>query len=128
MKRLMLAVAISLNLFGASARADYSEGSRVGVITKLSKKGLFCKSWEGELNMGGFKNKKSDKGTNVVANIFEFTIPDDKPEILEAANQAMDIGADVRLSYTQSWFYDPCSSSTGYYVSGIKIIKLPLPE
>ena len=34
-------------------RYDYSEGERAGYIQKFSRKGWLCKTWEGELAMGG---------------------------------------------------------------------------
>lgn len=30
---------------------SYSEGERAGYVQKLSKKGWFCKTWEGEIAM-----------------------------------------------------------------------------
>lgn len=49
MKKL-LTIAIVALLF-SSCTNDYSQGERVGVITKFSNKGLVWKSWEGDLKI-----------------------------------------------------------------------------
>ncbi len=51
----------------------YSEGTRSGVLTKVSKKGYLFKTYEGEMNVGGFSG---GDGTIMPATIFKFSIPD----------------------------------------------------
>ena len=46
-----------------------SEGSKIGRIVKLSKYGLFSKTWEGELIRGGLTDGSGVNGTS-----FHFTI------------------------------------------------------
>jgi len=105
------------------AGLPYSQGERVGVITKLSNKGLFCKTWEGEMNLGGFRNKTStDKDgnstTSVVANIFEFSVTD--PEIVTQIQEAMNQGEAVGLMYEQYLIHNICKSSTGYIITRVR--------
>jgi len=53
----------------------YSEGTRSGILTKISKKGYVFKTYEGELNIGGiFQNN----GTIVPTTIFNFSVRDKK--------------------------------------------------
>lgn len=66
----------------------YSDGERTGVITKFSHKGMLIKTWEGELNMGGF-----DQGG--VATIWAFSVDD--PVIVEKNP----------TSATRRWTLDP---------------------
>ncbi len=110
-------------LFTQSDGVSYSEGERVGVITKLSHKGLFCKTWEGEMNLGGFKNvsSKDNEGrstTSMVANVFEFSVTD--PEIVAQIQEAMNQGETVGLMYSQMLIHNPCVSGTGYIITGVR--------
>jgi len=49
----------------------YSEGTRSGVLTKVSKKGYAFKTFEGELNVGGLNQ---GDGTIMPASIFKFSV------------------------------------------------------
>lgn len=49
----------------------YSEGTRSGVLTKVSKKGYVFKTFEGELNVGGLNQ---GDGTIMPASIFKFSV------------------------------------------------------
>ena len=48
MKKLFVLAAAALSL--ASCTENYSNGERIGMITKFSEKGLVYSSWEGTLN------------------------------------------------------------------------------
>lgn len=105
------------------AGVPYSQGERVGIITKLSKKGLFCKTWEGEMNFGGFKNQTTTdsegrSSTAMVANIFEFSVTD--PQVAADVQEAMNEGQTVGLTYDQFLIHNPCTSSTGYLITGVR--------
>lgn len=98
---------------------NYSNGVRAGVITKLSHKGLFMKSWEGELNMGGMKESTDGKGhTTTVANIFEFSVTDE--QVVKTIQDALDSGKPVKLTYHQ-YFIHPMGLETAYVVSKAEV-------
>jgi hypothetical protein len=79
MRKIVAIVFLPLVLSGCF---DYSDGSRVGVVTKLSRKGLICKTWEGQMNLGGMKTvtvTSSDGKSSMdqtVPNTFDFTVED----------------------------------------------------
>ena len=57
-------------LIGAYAVSDYtySEGMRQGTISKFSRKGIVCKTWEGELAMANFsKDGRAGREVSVEA-------------------------------------------------------------
>ena len=97
----------------------YSEGERAGVVTKFSHKGIFCKTWEGELNMGGMtKHTDSKRFTSFVANIWSFSVTN--PALVSQIQEAMDEGKPVTLQYSQ-WVIAPiCKSESSYIVTGVK--------
>jgi len=87
---------------------SYSEGDRVGILQKVSRKGWICKTDEGELAMyviGG-----------VAPQIWDFTVRrDDVAKQLEAH-----LGERVRLHYTEHrGVPTSCFGDTRYYVDAV---------
>ena len=77
-----------------------SDGKRVGTITKFSHKGLFVKSYEGELNMGGFRDRTDSEGKHsVVGNVWEFSCSN--PEVAKKLDNLL--GKQVVIQYHQSF-------------------------
>ena len=48
---IIASVVIPLTGLGIGILPNYSNGSRIGIVTKISEKGVFFKSWEGEMLM-----------------------------------------------------------------------------
>ena len=113
MKKLLLAVAATAFL-SACGVLTYSEGDRAGVVTKLSKKGVVCKTWEGELLMGGINQFAAP-----AANVFHFSVVDEN--IVDDLKVVMEQQKPVRLTYKQvllPWF---CDQQTEYQIVGVTI-------
>jgi hypothetical protein len=103
--KLILALIAALSL--TACAPNYSEGTRAGVVTKLSKKGLIWKSWEGSLNQGGTKTvHDADGNSQVVANAIDFNVSN--PEVIKKLQDAMNSGVRVEITYNQ-WFISPPS-------------------
>lgn len=99
---------------------NYSEGERVGVITKFSKKGLLSKTWEGSVNQGGTVQVSDGKGnSSVVPSVVDFNVQD--PEIIEAIKTAANEGKRVKISYTQ-WYVKPVSIDNDRVVTKIEFL------
>ena len=93
-------VAIGIFLAAVGNVVNTSDGKRVGVLTKFSNKGVFIKSYEGELNMGGVRNNVNSKGErNVVANVWEFSCSN--PQMAEKLENL--IGKEVVIKYHESF-------------------------
>lgn len=100
---------------------NYSEGTRIGVVTKLSYKGLFWKSWEGTLNQGGTKIESDGQGNSqVVANAIDFNVSD--PEVIEQLKSAASSGSRVEIHYNE-WFMPPLSIVNDHVVDSVKELK-----
>lgn len=54
---------------------SYSDGTRSGILTKVSKKGYIFKTYEGELNIGGINQ---GDGTIMPNTVFKFSVYDEK--------------------------------------------------
>lgn len=95
------------------AFAARSDGNRIGTVTKLSTKGIFCKTIEGELVMGGLDGKGQ-------ANVWEFSVLD--PNVKAELSYAMSRNSTVSLTYTQSGVFNPCERGTSYVVTSVTSI------
>jgi hypothetical protein len=94
----------------------YSEGTRSGILTKVSKKGFVFKTYEGELIIGGLNQ---GDGALMPATVFKFSVTD-KPvyDKLEA-----DQGKKVILHYKQvikNFFWQ---GETDYFVHAVTFVN-----
>lgn len=95
---------------------NYSEGERAGWVQKLSRKGVLCKTWEGELAMVTMPGTTPEK--------FFFTVWDDG--VAEQINRLM--GHRVSLHYRQKvGIPTTCFGETRYYVDRVvEVREIPL--
>lgn len=91
---------------------NYSDGERVGVVTKLSNKGLIWKSWEGELLMA----LPVDVAGTTQPEKFIFNV---SPACVERVQQAMKSGKRVTLVYTE-WVFCPITIENDHVVTDVK--------
>lgn len=82
-----------------------SNGSRVGLVTKLSYKGYIFRSWEGEMLVG--------KGES--ANVWAFSVID--KSLVNDVKAAMLKGHRVEIEYTQQFF--TLTRDTSYIVTHV---------
>lgn len=111
---------VTIGIFAAAVGkvVGTSDGKRVGVLTKFSHKGLFIKSYEGELNMGGVRNNDNSKGErNVVANVWEFSCSN--PQMAEKLESL--VGKEVVIKYHQS--FAGLKRDTSYDVVSVEEVK-----
>lgn len=115
MSKLAVAFLVSF-LFGSAGcsgcGSDYSTGVRSGVIVKFSRKGLLCKSWEGEVNLGGMVS--TDSGS--VPNVWKFHADESNAPAIEKAVRA---GKPVQLHYKQ-WTISPWCQDSDYDVMTVE--------
>lgn len=106
-----------LTLSLAACMPNYSDGSRVGTVTKLSYKGLIWKSWEGEMVMGGVRQNQDENGNlNTVANVFAFNVD---PDAVEKVRKAQESGRPVKLIYRQ-WWLSPLTIQNDHVVIDVQ--------
>ncbi|HYF57490.1 MAG TPA: hypothetical protein VEA81_00885 [Burkholderiaceae bacterium] len=91
---------------------SYSSGERAGWVQKFSKKGWFCKTWEGEIALVSMPGAIPEK--------FLFTVLDDS--VAEDINRHM--GRRVALHYEQKvGLPTSCFGETRYYVT--RVVAVP---
>lgn len=100
----------------------YSEGTRVGILYKFSRKGNVFKTYEGEMVLPGVKFK--GEKTALQSNMFHFSVSDEG-----LAQQLMKSqGMEVELHYAQYnnalvWRGDNYNNEDGQYVVD-KLIRI----
>lgn len=104
-------------IFLGTGGCSVSDGFRVGTISKFTNKGIFNKSWEGELVMGGVVNKG---GLGMVANLWRFSTLN--KEMADKINQAASSGKRVKIIYKQTFFRNPFVRDTTYLVQSVEIL------
>lgn len=91
---------------------SYSTGERAGYVQKLSKRGILCKTWEGELALVTMPGTVAEK--------FFFTVWDDA--IAQKINQS--IGQRVALEYDQHiGIPTNCFGESQYFVKNVRLVS-----
>ena len=91
---------------------SYSEGVRSGELTKVSHKGVFFKTWEGEISQG-------ISG----AQIFAFSVLDSEKEVI--ANLKEMEGQYVQVTYKERYKTFPWWGDTRYFITAVKKVNSP---
>lgn len=112
MTKLRIGLFLLTAMLCAGCGQNYSNGERIGVVTKLSEKGVIFKSWEGEmliaLPVAVAGTTQPEKFTfNVAA------------EAVGQVKKAMSSGQRVELVYRQ-WFLAPPTIENGHVVIAVK--------
>lgn len=92
---------------------QYSDGERTGVVVKISKKGFFWKTWEGNMNTGAMSTDGEGVAVPVV---WEFSVVDEG--IVREIQEAAKGGERITLHYDQPIALPWRKGSSGYLVTG----------
>lgn len=113
MKKVYLGFVVALLAIGAYfyGFTDYSDGERVGIITKFSRKGMLFKTNEGVAQLNG----------TVLKNEWEFSVPSE--QVAEQVRVAQETGRPVVLKYAERNWKTPWLGETHYYVVGVKVTQ-----
>ncbi len=101
----------------------YDEGYKSGVVTSFSQKGIYWKTWEGELNLGGAS------GYDVIPNTWRFSLDEeelrneDKVELRKQLTEAQKLGKRVRLHYIGEVLVAPWRAGTTKLIQKVEIMN-----
>ncbi|WP_373056030.1 6-phosphogluconate dehydrogenase [Zunongwangia sp. H14] len=90
----------------------YSEGTRSGELIKFSKKGVFSKTWEGEISQG-------ISG----AQIFQFSVLNNDEELVEKLQE--NEGNYVKLTYIERYATFFFWGDTKYFITDVREAESP---
>lgn len=103
----------ALTYGGVAVFGTYSSGTRVGKIVKFSKKGYIFKTYEGQLNAGGFD---TNEGGDISPNVWNFSVYRGSDDIREAIDEAMDKGKEVKLYYHEKFYQFDWRGDSKYFI------------
>lgn len=118
MKNKFIFLTMGLMAFMTSCTENYSNGERIGMVTKFSEKGLVWSSWEGTLNT-------TQTGMNS-AEPFEFSVDNDlnDPKVIATLDSAATNGWKVKIKYHQTfgknWFNN--RGETNHFVKEVVVL------
>lgn len=93
------------------------ESNKIGQITSLHKVGIMCKTWEAQIQRGGFSN-----GSGVTGAPFNFTIED--ATLVGQVKRFMETNTEVEITYHSEGVYGLCrTESGGNFLIGIRALR-----
>lgn len=97
----------------------YDEGVRAGNVVRVSKKGIIFKTYEGQLNLQSFG---ALKGASTFAETFDFSVENDKTEVIRELEAVALSGERVNLHYIKRYNIFPWRGDTKYFVISVERI------
>ena len=123
MKYKLMIVACAIILQGCSEQ--YSNGERIGVITRFSQKGLIWKSWEGNLNV-------TQTGMNTSGDPFMFSVDNNKVDnaLVSLIDSAASSGWKVKVVYHECFAKNLTGSrgETDYFIDNLQVLDKQFTE
>lgn len=110
---------------GIGNNIEYSEGVRAGMINKFSNKGLFWKTYEGQMALEGIVSGKNSVG----ANVWNFSLDrqarngENTEELAEKIRQSLETGTKVRVTYVEPLATWPWRSGTDYLIQNVEPVE-----
>lgn len=106
MRKTMLFLLALASLTACGINGSPGNGEKIGQIVKLSKVGLFSKTWEGEIVRGGFQG-----GGGVNGQAFYFTVESDS--LAKQVTDFMERQTEVRIHYRTEGIYAIARTESG---------------
>jgi hypothetical protein len=102
-----------------------SEGDRVGMVNKISKKGIFWKTYEGQMALEGV----ASGGNSVGANTWDFSIDnylatEKQEDYTNQLRRVMDSGQKVKIHYKEMLCTFPWRSGSGVLIESIQPLNV----
>jgi hypothetical protein len=113
------AIVLCILVFLFLIYANYSSGFRAGVPTKISKKGVLIKTYEGTMNIGGLTN--SPEGA--IPTTWDFTVKSSADSVLVKIDEAILHSKRVKLLYHEKYVKFFWMGDTKYYVYDVQILQ-----
>ena len=127
LRSLSLTGALMFSIYqGIGNNIEYSEGQRIGVLNKISEKGMFWKTYEGQLSLEG----RTSTGDNTGAGVWDFSIDrlatngENVPELYSQIRQAMENGQRVKITYSEPLATWPWRAGTTYLLQSVEPLDL----
>jgi len=114
---LILILILVVGIFTFLYFGIYDEGVRAGNVVRVSKKGIIFKTYEGQLNLQSFG---ALKGTTPFAETFDFSVANNKPEVIRELEAVALSGERVNLHYIKRYNIFPWRGETKYFITSVE--------
>lgn len=121
MKKLLFALAALFCICLTSCKEHFSDGERVGTVTKFSKAGIIWDSWDGELNL-------TQTGMNSAGEPFAFSFDNDRSDqdsLINLVTDAQRYGWKIKIIYHQVWGLKNVCNNRGesdYFIDDVIVL------
>ena len=120
-----MTVVFAMALLFTSCSENYSNGERIGTLTRFSQKGLLFKSWEAHLNI-------TQTGMNTSGEPFAFSVDNNKsdPKLIASLDSAANLGWKVKVVYHECFARNiTCSrGETNYFIDQLTVLDRNFTE
>ncbi len=105
---------------------EYSNGMRTGMINKVSRKGLFWKTYEGQMAGQMALEGIVSGGQSMGANVWDFSIDDqarngeDIDGLTKVLQENLEAGNKVKVKYREVLWGWPWRGSTEHYIQSVE--------
>ena len=100
----------------------YERGVMAGKILRISEKGMVFKTYEGKITLESFG---ALKGTNPIAETFDFSVEPDEKELIENLQKVSLSGERVNLHFVKRYARFPWRGDTRYFVTRVERLEAP---
>jgi len=110
---------------GIGNNIEYSEGQRVGVVNKISEKGVIWKTKEGQLSLEG----RTSTGDYTGAGVWDFSIDrlakhgENVDELYSRTRELMEEGQRVKITYKEPLATWPWRAGTTYLIQSVEPLE-----
>ena len=91
---------------------NYSQGTRAGTVVKMSHRGVIFKTYEGQLNLGGFSGETGSPASS----LWDFSVDGSKDELIKQLEDASLNGKRVKLYYNEKFYNFSWRGDTKYFI------------
>jgi hypothetical protein len=102
-------------VFAVAYNANFSKGYRAGKIMKFSKRGVFLKTYEGQLDKGGIHTSKDGD----MSSTWDFSVSSSETEIIKILEEVAKTGERVLVDYEEKYYKFAWRGDTKYIITGV---------
>jgi hypothetical protein len=113
---LIVTALLGLIIVGYLVFGSYSSGTRAGTVVKLSSRGVLIKTYEGQLNLGGFSGETGSPASS----LWDFSVDNGNKEVIQQLEEASLNGRRVKLYYREKFYRFPWRGDTKYFIYKIE--------
>jgi len=114
---LIIIFVVTAGIFAFLYFSIYDEGVRAGNVVRISKKGVIFKTYEGQLNLQSFG---ALKGTTPFAETFDFSVENNRPDVIRELEAVALSGERVNLHYIKRYNVFPWRGDTKYFIINVE--------